>query len=94
MLLNYYSQHSSLEGGVNCSERAFGGRLYRLAVGSGRSLTVGISTPNCLNCLALIIKDQFVSNTIGTMYFAIDIKPDKVRCKPQNYIYLLTCTHL
>ena len=43
--------------------------------------------------LALIRENQVVSNTTGRKYFSTDIKPDEVRCKLQNYIYLQTCTH-
>ena len=48
--------HSSLQGGINCGDRAFGGCLYTLAVGNEGPLTVPICTPNFLNCLATINK--------------------------------------
>ena len=86
-------QQHPLEGDVSCSDRAFGGRLYTLAVENERSPVVRTCRTDCLTCSALIRKNQFVSNTTGRNYFAIDIKTDEVHCKLQNYIYLLTCTH-
>ena len=40
---------------------------------------------------ALIKENQFIRKTTGRKYFTIDIKPDEVHSKLQNYIYLLTC---
>ena len=48
---------------------------------------------DCLTCPTLIRENQLVSNTRCKKYFAIDIKPDEVHCRLQNYIYLLMCTH-
>ena len=78
-------QQHPLEGDVSCSDRAFGGRLYTLAVENERSPVVRTCRTDCLTCSALIRKNSIC--------FAIDIKTDEVHCKLQNYIYLLTCTH-
>ena len=45
------------------------------------------------DCSALIWENYFVSNTTDGKYFAIDIKPDEIHYKLENYIYLLTCAH-
>ena len=77
-------QLPSLEGSVNCSDRAFEGCLSSLTVGNERSLAVHTYRAHCLTCPALIRSRK---------YFAIDIKTDEVHSKLQNYIYLLTCIH-
>ena len=71
-------QQPSLEGGVLCSDRAFGARPFTMAMKSERSLAVHTSRADCLTCPSLIRENQFVSNTTGREYFATDIKPDEV----------------
>ena len=78
-------QQHPLEGDVSCSDRAFGGRLYTLAVENERSPVVRTCRTDCLTCSALIRKNSIC--------FAIDIKTDEVHGKLQHYIYPLTCTH-
>ena len=46
-----------------------------------------------MTCPALIRDLEFSSNITGRKYFAIDINNiAEIKCKLQNYIYLLTCT--
>ena len=78
--LSEFPKQLSCEGGVNCSDKAFGGRP-------------SILPANCLSFLPLIRENQFVSNASGKKNFVIDIKPDEVRCIFQNYVYLPTGTY-
>ena len=61
--------------------------------GNERSPAVRTCKADCLTCPALIRENYFVSNTTEGKYFAIDIKPDEIHYKLENYIYLLTCAH-
>ena len=79
----------SLDGGFNCSDRAFGGRPSTLAVGNDRFPAVRTCRADCLTCSAIIGENEFVSSTTGRKYFVTDIKPDEVYHKLQNYIYLV-----
>ena len=88
-----HPQQPSSEGGVNLRDRTFGGRpSMPLAAGNERSLAARTCRADCLSCPALIREKNFKSNITGRIYSAIDIKPEEVNCKLQNYIYLLTCT--
>ena len=86
-------QQPSLEGGVNCGDRTFGGRPSTLTVENERTPAVLTCRADCLTCPALILENKVVSNTTDRKYFAIYIKLDEVLCKLQNSIYLLTCAH-
>ena len=79
--------------GVNCSDRAFGDRSSTLIVGNEKPPAVCTCKADRLTCAAVIRASQFVSNTTSRKYFVVDINPDEVHCKLQNYIYLITCTH-
>ena len=46
---------------------------------------------DCQTCPALNKSSKIISNSTGREFYAIDIEPNKVHCKLQNYIYLLTC---
>ena len=67
-----------------------------LALWNERSPLVRTCRADCLTCPVLIRENQFVSNTTGRKYFAIDSKIDEIHCELQNYTlytYLLTCSH-
>jgi len=86
-------QQPLTEGGVRYSNRIGGGRpSIPLAAGNTRPLEVHVCRSDCLSCPALIRKKEFQSNSTGRIYTAIDIEPNSVHCKIQNYIYLLTCS--
>ena len=56
-------QQPCLEGGISCSDRAFGGRPSTLAAGNERSMAVLSCRADFLTSPALIRENQFVSNT-------------------------------
>ena len=86
-------QQLSMERGVNFNDRAFGSHPSTLTVGKEKPPAVRTCRADYLKCTALTHENQLVSNTTGRKYFAMDVKPDNVHYKLQNYIYLLMCTH-
>ena len=82
------SHQPFLEGGDNCVDRAFGGRPSTLAVGNKNESPTAVYTyrADCLTWPALIEKNQSVSNITVRKYFVIDMKPDEVHYKLQNYV--------
>ena len=69
-----------------------GGRSVTSAEGNLRPAgSVRKCRSDCRTCPALIKSSKFISNSTGREYFTVDITPDMVHCKLQNYIYLLTC---
>ena len=72
--------------------RTAGGRSADSAEGNSRP--AGQSRKcrsDCQTCPALNKSSKIISNSTGREFYAIDIEPNKVHCKLQNYIYLLTC---
>lgn len=87
-------QQSFREGVVDNSAQntgTAGGRPVTSAAGSNRPGIGRTCRANCKTCPALVKKDFVVSNETGRVHdIALDI--DKIHCKMQNYIYVLTCS--
>ena len=86
-------QQPSSEGDVRRNNRTCGGRPSSLAAGNERPPAVRVRTcrSDCLSCPALIREKEIKSFITGRKYTVLDIDPNLITCKLQNYIYLLTC---
>ncbi len=86
-------QQPSSEGDVRRNNRTLGGRPSSLAAGNERPPAVRVRTcrSDCLSCPALIRTKEIESYITGRKYTVLDIDPNLISCKLQNYIYLLTC---
>ena len=86
-------QQPSSEGGVRRSNRTCGGCPSSLAAGNERPPATRVRTcrSDCLSCPALIRETEIQSFITGRKYTVLDMDPNQITCKLQNYIYLLTC---